>query len=73
MGLLQLALAAAAISSAPPAFPANETSGPISAWAAQWHGAVGEPFRTPWSTQLLWKKQGCPLSCVGSHATPSAA
>ena len=39
------------------------TSGPVDAWTARWHGAVGEPFEVPWSTRLLWKKQGCPLSC----------
>jgi hypothetical protein len=43
--------------------PAIPSSGPVDAWTARWHGAVGEPFEVPWSTRLLWKKQGCPLSC----------
>ena len=41
----------------------GDFSGPISAWTAQWQGAVGEPFEVPWFTRQLWRKQGCPLSC----------
>ena len=41
----------------------REVSGPISAWTAQWQGAVGEPFEVPWFTRQLWKKQGCPMAC----------
>ena len=42
---------------------ANTSSGPVDAWTARWHGAVGEPYSVPWFTRLLWKEQGCPLSC----------
>jgi hypothetical protein len=42
MGLLWLLLA---ISHQPSAasLPAKDVTGPISAWTAQWQGAVGEP------------------------------
>ena len=64
--LLRLLLAAGscAVHSAPTATPPPPPpSGPAGPWTARWHGAVGEPFETPWSTRLLWRQQGCPDSC----------
>ena len=60
--LLRLLLGAGscAVRSAPTPPP---PSGPAGPWTARWHGAVGEPFETPWSTRLLWRQQGCPESC----------
>lgn len=60
--VLLLAVGEAAAAAAQPP-PPSRSSGPVDAWTARWHGAVGEPFETPWSTRQLWKQQGCPLGC----------
>ena len=41
--------------------PGRRSSGPIDGWTARWSGAVGEPFKVPWSRQLC--KTQVPYSC----------